>query len=811
MSNDLLPKPDQATDPIQQNYNDDAIFSQLTDAERMAKDGVSGGGAASPAKRGGFFNRNGDKSSDDSAASSAAAVGAAGLGAAEALGNGFNPVGELGMAAKLGKALLGSRRRKQATAGGGVIGVVVGGTFFAFTIASGPLQLIHLGEILAKNFTHTQHSTELRSRGLFRFARSGDIGQTRVGILGARSYAKTVAQLEQKGITFNKGSISGSITDVTLDPEKLSDSIPELKGKTPELQLDIVRQRFPSIANELSLSNGKIVGSTSAEISIVRGFSKESISLLSDTKALQALKFRPFAKVINTPSLWHPLKRLQAKYETKLAVALEAKRAEEERIKAEQSQVEAKSSAAEAELSGKFSGAKIAAGSTLLLTALVCQVRDASDAIVTYNHDAIVLKSEAETLDVIAAASQTKYSNPDTTNYNVSKKVQSLTDENGKSVWTAKALQETAMPGSGSGEDVNSTLAQAFMPSNTARNLKDNIGFGNLGGVVCSTGGKLIQVGIGIVLIGLSIPSGGLSTAALVGLKTATLAGQAVITAGVFYAIKEAIVELGKNHSVVPIVLSGPVGGNIMAIAARSASNTDAMADGGVMLSDTQTAAVDARTENDSSRQFKSKSFIARTFDTHDYRSLASRAIDSGSANVTQDANNIASLFTSFSSIPKLFSTIFFPRAHAANTPYQWPMPRYDIPDSVLTDPKFINNYDNANAAANMLDSEISQGGTDYIGRAKTCFGDTISKGQDGWQVVYDSDVNPNSDAYTDAKCSDTGDDWHRVMLFIKDSRTMDAAACFDFNDATSCTNVGINTTSGGTTTDTPAAAVTAP
>lgn len=785
MSNDLLEKPDQVTDPIQQQYGDNAIFSQLTNAERMAKDGVSrgsGAGADSAPGGGGFFNRDGDKAAGGGAASSAAAVSAAGLGAAEALGNGFTPGGQVGAALKLGKMFLGSRRRKQATASGSIFGVIIGGTFLAFTIASGPLELIHLTEILAKNFTHTQHSTEIRSRGLFRFARTKDIGQTRVGILGARSYAKTVRLLEERGITFNKGSISGAINDITIDPNKLAKSLPELQNKTPEAQLEIIKQRIPSIAGDVQLSSGKIIANTNAEISIVRGFGKESISLLSDSKIMQAMKFRPFAKVVNTPSIWHPLKKVKAAYENKLAGVLEARKVEEDRIKSEQTNVETKATIAEAELGSKFSPFKAALGGVALITAAACLVRESADTIVTYNHDAIVLKGTAETVSQMSLGSQVANSGTDVTNQNVSANQQSLTAEDGTTVWQSKALQETAQAGSGTGTDIPPEIAQAYIPSNTAAGLKSTLGLGTVGALACTKPGQLIQLGVGLFLIAASIPSGGLSTAALVGLKVGEVVGQAAVTAGVMYAIKNIIVEIGKNHSTIPTILAGETGGSILALNAREASNIDARADGGVALSDSQTAAIDQQTQVRSETEFSAKSVFARVFDMKDYRSLASRVIDSPAAN----SNNVASLI---SDAPSLVMSAIFPKAHAAQTPYKWPMPRYDIPADVLADSKFIDPYDNANAVASMLDAEVADpsSGTDYINRAKVCFGDTINKGPEGWQVIYDSDVNPNSESYSNSNCGDAGDDWHRLMLFVKDSRTMDAATCLDYNDTVSC------------------------
>ena len=803
MSPDLLEKPDQDADPIQNDVNN--RFNEMVKPENYAQDGVrpelrkaeEGAGGS-----GSLFNPEGDgasKAGGAASAAGAAAVGAAGLEAAEGAAGLYNPV--VASARGIKSALFGSRRRKQASIGGSIAGLVIGGSVLLFSFASGPFELIHLGEILAKNFTHTQHSTEIRSRGLFRFARTKDIGQTRVGIWGARSYAGTVSKLNDIGIEFTKGKISGAITDISIDPNKLSKSLPELAGKKPEAQLEIIKSKFPSIADSFKLDGSKIVASTDADIAIVRGFSKSSISLLSDSKVLQAIKFRPFAKVVNAPSIWHPLKKVKIAYENKLAAVIEARNIEEERVKAQQASVNDAAAAIEGELASKFSPVKAALGGVLLVTAAACLARDSADTIETYNHDAIVLKGTTETVGQIAIGSQVKYGGSDVTAVNVSANERSLTDGSGKSVWSSLPLQETAQPGSGTGEDVLPEIAQAYIPSNNAANLKATLGLGGAGAVLCSPLGQLTQLIGGLALIAASIPSGGLSTAGLVALKTGEVLGQAAVTAGVFYAIKQIVVGLAKNHSAVPNILAGPVGGGIMALSAREASNIDARADGGVVLSNIETAAIDQQTEAENASQFQSKTMFARLFDTQDYRSLTSRLMDTPNPN----SNTFASMFTNAPSL--LFSSLF-PKVHAASTPYKWPMPRYDIPTNVLNDDTYANPYDNADAVATMLDAEAAGGDTHFIDRAKQCFGDTVSKGNEGWQVVYDSDINPNSEKYSDANCGDQSSSWKRIMLFVKDSRTMDAAVCIDSNDDSSCKNVGM---AGQASSTSPAANVAAP
>ncbi len=188
---------------------------------------------------------------------------------------------------------------------------------------------------------------------------------------------------------------------------------------------------------------------------------------------------------------------------------------------------------------------------------------------------------------------------------------------------------------------------------------------------------------------------------------------------------------------------------------------------------------------------FQQKSFFARTFDIHDYRSLASRTIDNSNFNATQ---TVASLANSFSSIGSLFSSmlnIFSPQLFAANDggAYDFGFPRYGFTQADLDNPLTEDPYKNAEKAVKILKSD-----DDYVDRAKDCFGVTFDE-DNGWKVDLvdnpegdpEKDVLPNTAKYHEANCGDTSDKWLIIRLFIFDSRTMEAYACYEGVDENAC------------------------
>lgn len=112
--------------------------------------------------------------------------------------------------------------RKKKTFAGIAVGLVIGVSgVMGFGIIQGPLQLMHLAQILQNPFSDQEEASENRLGGLLRFARTNDIGETRVSLLGSKSAKKTFARLEKEaGIKIIEKTAGGRPSIVEVDTSK---------------------------------------------------------------------------------------------------------------------------------------------------------------------------------------------------------------------------------------------------------------------------------------------------------------------------------------------------------------------------------------------------------------------------------------------------------------------------------------------------------------------------------------------------------------------------------------------------------------
>src|SRR5579884_3470596 len=57
---------------------------------------------------------------------------------------------------------------RRALFGGGILGLIISVVVFFFL--SGPLEFVHLSQVLQKNFFHSEFTVQVRNKGLFRYA-----------------------------------------------------------------------------------------------------------------------------------------------------------------------------------------------------------------------------------------------------------------------------------------------------------------------------------------------------------------------------------------------------------------------------------------------------------------------------------------------------------------------------------------------------------------------------------------------------------------------------------------------------------------
>ena len=786
-------------DPGQAFY--DREFSGITGKQNYSEDGTPGNGATglksdlSNAEKGAsFLGKDREKSSSPS---DLAATEAAGLTIPGGL---YSGGGKSNFTGKVAGLLAGNRRKAMAGGfGGGAVGLIL---FFVIS-ASGPAQLFRVANLLGTPLKGSENSSSIRVNALFRAAKSGQIGESRITRLGSLVLGKEVERLRATGIDFNSNRFSGSLNTTTFDTVKMAEKFPEMKS------LNSAEARQAYLARQFNLKPGdfqKVAGGTKFAVNnrnfgigANRIFLGDTLSVLGDGKIVGGMKLRIFRNFFNVPSLFHPMKRLSATAETRAGNLAQTRQREAIRKQRLESRTPVPSTAAieaKARIKANLSdNAKNAIGGALLVTTVACVARTVADDVVIVNRAEMAIPAAAAAAQIVAERDQTQ-AMQDIDLVSIGVIVSDFTDANGNTVHDSKPFQALGDPYTKGGEDLSAEYKQSFSSDANAKTIKDTIGLGTVGAVACSGPGIILQFAVGLGAIIASIPSGGGSAALFYGAKTLA---SVVVTGGVIYMLEKLAVNALKNDSIIPTTLSGPVGGGLLAYGAQELASSNCRASGCVPVSEEEYQK-QSRAINDTEDQiFREKDLFARMFDTKDSRSLASQTIGTmdlrGANNVASLASGVLTMRTFTSLFGSLTAPLKVSAAEDVQEPYEWGITRYAIPSDIMADPDYIIPQENAEKLATVLNTDSGQ---KYVDRALTCFGNTIQSGTLGWESVATDDVNPNDERYINAKCGDVSDPmWKRTMLFVNDSRNIDAIACYksnpgDLEGDKSCSNNGI-------------------
>jgi hypothetical protein len=211
--------------------------------------------------------------------------------------------------------------------------------------------------------------------------------------------------------------------------------------------------------------------------------------------------------------------------------------------------------------------------------------------------------------------------------------------------------------------------------------------------------------------------------------------------------------------SAVDINAQGAEWGSNIAYGSRLASNDQALASGGTVVSQAVEKNLDSASKYTVDQEFKSKSLAYRLFNPNDYHTPVARLIDS--QNVSSSSTNIASLTTNFLNVGNQFGSLAFglfsgkSSAATGNGYYDYGFSRVAVNPAVYMSPEYANPYEVGDKAADILDGPNGQ---DMIDKAKRCNGVTIQKDSAGlWNVVSGQNDTPHLKAYSAEECSANG------------------------------------------------------
>lgn len=672
----------------------------------------------------------------------------------------------------------------------GIIGFItggfVGGGILGLSILSGPAELIQLGSILEKPQFGTEKNSSIRLSAALRYAKTGDIGETRVSIIGSRVFRATMSQLQDIGIDFARDPLTGRPRAMTIDTDKH----PKFKGMSRSTAIRAISQEFDIPQNAITRSGTTFTVDTSGlDIKATRSLSKNAITPLDDGKIVTAMRTRTLAKFFHTPSLFSPLSRYIAEKEDKVAKkADERRKAQAEKTEEMRGPIKEKFSAARASLRDKFGGkAGLATSVALMASSGMCLVRNSAKDAAEYNHGITELAAQAATFQVVV---KDLVKDNQITMDQARTLTENLRDEEGKSVHESKELKSLTDPSNTKGVGLTQEYKQAFAPGSTEKDINSTLGGGAVGAVLCSPVGMIGQGVASLALLLAGPVSGGTSWAVFAAKQGAST----VATASFMYLIGQRLTDELKSDVVIPNPVAGPIGGGILAYGSQEMGNLVSAPGGGVPLSTADVTALDQEQIQAEAAKFKQKSMFAKLFDTNDYRTPAGQFASSLSPSVSQNVVKFASSITRIGSIiPSIFSSLT-PKLSAQKETTQWDIDRLGIPKEVLEDKNLEDPYDNAEKTAAILQGSSGQG---YIDKAMTCWGVEISKDSEGWNAVVKEEVNRNTEKYVDANCGDISDyNWRRMILFTFDTATFNAVDCWTGN-VSACEDIGMEPPAG--------------
>ncbi|MDB5166150.1 MAG: hypothetical protein JWM37_222 [Candidatus Saccharibacteria bacterium] len=664
---------------------------------------------------------------------------------------------------------------KKAGIGGGIAGLIIGVATFFGVIGTGAGMLSQYSQLLQNLFTPQSEIADRRVSSLLRYARTGNVGETRLSYLGSKINARAQLRLAERGITVTTQGINGQASKLIYDSKLNTD----LLGMSDDRAKAFLSEKYPG-------QNINRIGPGRYAVD-VNGLSvKDRISVVKDVygslghgRLATAINLRTARAYLGLPSWFKPFSRLGAEANAR---GYSVSGAIRDYAKNRSSKLTAKTATAKAaalDLSNKMGITKGNVAKGLLVQGALCIAKDIAGSIDAANRLNVVIPSMGLAGDAMSLE-QTK-TGVDTQGDQVNAVANSFTAPDGTTPWDSDLIID--LQGSDGGVTTDPALAASFDEESGSADFEqtlDALGANTL----CSTGAQIIGLAVGVVLLvgtgGASAVAQGLGNAAILSVVLGVAAGIAV--------------KALSDDPLVAIAHQGAMGGSIDALGGHELAQTAARAQGSVELTPEQTNTLVEAAQADERQEFMSQSFFARTFSIYDYRSLTARLMQKS---VFSPLNNFSKLIGSFFGIGQSFVNLaksFSPKAYAAA-----PLSSYSVNGNPIYsfDLALVDNpaYDDSVGLAEDTARTVFDGGNagHYIDKAMKCFGNTISKVDGKWQALPTADVNATSAAYREANCDDTSDpNWIKTRFFVLDSPFTEAMACYSLSDKQACINSGM-------------------
>ncbi len=724
--------------------------------------------------------------------------------------------------------------RKRAI-GGGVAAAAIVGVVGLFSIASGPLQFIHIAQLLSRfHFQSLEDSGDSRTMAFYRFSKNyntGTLENTRLGIVGSRVAQSIDGKLSDIGIqkNFSKG-FTAQYEGVTVDQDKFS-----ANARNGENFRDLSREDFK--ARFLEKYNVQLTdapdGTLVATTEDIGGYFKNRSfnGVLIEEAGIGKIPGSAATRIMGVRDgvTWHPIKKLDAKItgsideqftawlektkqrirkgETEALTATGDTNAKDQNGKTDQNKVKDNQDGADktndfakdakditnsadnidadippattdevgagaiSKLTESTAG-RVGLGTTAVV-GLACAARGIAQAADGLKHDLVVLPLVRTGVQAISLGNQVM-NGKDVNLTQLSFYNKQLTDAKGQSWSSARSIQ--AEQGQAlTGPDIPEAASiSKIQEGNLFTQFIDGIpGLGGICSVANSTVGSLAMTIVGVVTA-----------------PVATIGQEIVVRSG---ALNDAIGSIVRwvAGSPIPAVVAGPDYGNYINFGARLAANDSFAALGGTALSTLQSTEMRQYENQVQQDRLSKQSFAQRMFNPYSPDSLVAKAIDGKPASSNQYMTSIASTFTNPGKFFGSLLTPFSRRALAADT-YDYGFPEVGFSLEDLNSNDYADPFANAQKATEILKGPS---GESFINRAKACFGVTLTTDGNVTSSTESLDVT-KKDFYSNSNnCADANSDWKRLRFLILDTKIAEAADCYNSGDTQSCTDIGFGAT----------------
>jgi hypothetical protein len=697
--------------------------------------------------------------------------------------------------------------KKKAAAGGGIIGSILGFAIGSLIITSGPLQLIHASQLLTGfHWGDNEETSDDRSSKLFLYARNklnGKSYRNNLGITGNALADKYDARLKEQGIEFERDNSSRAqrvLIDADTDAGRKLEAKLKLEGIEPNVAAD----------GRLEVD---LTGDGGAKR--IKLLSSESLGAINKNGKASTMSVRLLSK--RNGASWNVLKNKAWDKGQEKTKADYDKKQKEERAKQrkegatdvdpdkpvagdqdadgdgvgdgdgpdanaaraaddagdlvdEISEIDTSTIDGQADLDAtkrsltqRLNPAGRAAGSVLAVVGLTCAARDIGEGAeqVQYaNNIAPMIRIGTEIISIGSQIQSGKSVNIDEVGSVVNDFFDEAAEPEAKSFFNAKSIQaengnpntngpdlpEEANPGLQQGKpaffEVLDKIPGAEQTCGVFQTVSNAPGIKQFGEATSA----LTDAGLEAVV--------GMKTEDFVGMLLNYLAGNAV-----------------------NVLAEGAELGNLANTGAFLAGNEHALSMGGRELTDAEVAELREYNLEQQRNENGNKSLFARMFDLQDAQSLASKNLIQN-PNIASISASTQSLVQAPSSILSNLGSILSPRVAAAPK-YDYGVPKYGFSRSEITNPKFEDPYENAEAIYDDLDrlsSEYSE-----------CFQIKISK---TGQITQEEGV---SYSKIPDKCKSNNEELIRYRFWIADTVTASALACYEGIDENKCSDLGFS------------------